>query len=857
MPGQQGHPEPPRPRSFAQTFQNGGMPSHFGQQSQARQQTHQQQVMRRHQHQAQENAMGTPNNNSLVNSFRFNPNAPEFNLDRSSQMLASNSNLVGNNNLGDDLQAKQQRLARAQLLVQQLQDDINSQNGFAFPSTSQNNFDNQQPSQQMANHGRNNSAMSQMTAPVNNMAGFAGNMSTPVKNAPNFVANTPVAQTPINFNNSPGSASQYSNNSPANNSFNSSNGSGDSPNTSFNSTPGAHNYPAQNFSAGHGVNVANNSFANPSASFLPGNQNQQNFIDLTDDNDVFGQPSQFANNGHINNFAPMNMPAQNFQQQQPVIAAPQPQAIPRAQAAQFVQHHGAPQVANTPLPAEESPASKAKKTTKKKAAAPKKPAAEKKPAAPKKPSPKKAKKGKKEAVNEDPLYDADENPNVYLVDAQVNPQEYDYSLDGALGDFYGLVSQPAQPLQRPAVNNNAPATPAADVGNAIVQDAPAAEDHAAAPAEQQFVAPPAQEYAVVPAEVYEAAPVEGYQVAPAQEYQPAPLFGPAPPGDGMEQEPMSFVHDEEAAMELNQAIPQAHQANNVAPPQLKAPPPSQSKRKRSNSTRAPDAATPASEPASKKRKATAPKKAKVKGSLSKSASSAKFGLGKGAGTGLNSPRTMYVFDTKEFYLIPANIMEQFLAFATTHVVSKSSKRDEPNEQQVAVGQQQQPVPEQDEFEPAYDMDGNAPAPQQLSWFALPDPNEVVYVAPFEDARTEYAPDPETGICGDNDAVSSCRHLPTTREIIEKFGMKPLGSGTQRDIGHLEWFVDMVHRSGLLVAAGVDEIPGEFRWESWKTAEENLDALRPYFGGVSTNEWSRQWDAGQNPVQLAEQEEDDE
>lgn len=976
--------------------------------------------------------MGTSNNSSLNNNLNLNG----FNFDEASLMLAANGddgfesfdrngNFIGNN-LGGNLQGQQQQLALAQQLSQQQQNAINSQNGFTFPS--ENNFRNQ-PSQAV-NHGRNNSAVSPMPAPVNNMAGFVGNTSTPVKTAQNVVANTPVAESPINFNSPAGSSSQSFPNSPAGNSFNSStNASGASPNTSFNSSPAVHNYPAQNFSADYGVGIANHSLGNPSASFLPATQNQQNFIDLTNDNDVFGQPSQFANNGEINTFAPFTMPAQNFpQQQQTFIATPQPQAFLSAQAAQFVQHHGNPHVAKTHSPAQESPVPKTKKTTKKKAAVPKKPAAAKKP------SKSRAKKSKTtEAVNEDPFYDADENPNVYLVDAELNPQEYEYNLDEALRKFSDSVPQPA-PVP---MNGDALAVPPADVGNALVQNAPAAEEYAAAPAEGYEVAP-AREFVendplpdnledflrnvpllppghagdgnddiqfgvgIPTANFVEnnnfVAPVpfdNSFENVPLIEPSPVEngiqsdqYVGPAPAGDGREEESLLFLNDKDEATELNYAIAQAHQVShtipcslnsstnteqqqqaqlnnvaplqpsNVAPPQSNTPSPPQNKRKRSNSTRAPAATTPAPEPAPKKRRVTTSKRAKAKASLSKSASSAKFGLGKGAGTGLNSPRTMYVFDEKAFYLIPANIMPQFLKFATTFIESRTNQQQSFNEQQPATQQQQplvqqqfaieqqqsfaqqqdfaqqqpapveqglffqektviqQPAPNQEEFEPAYDIEGNlltylqkdapknfweeedpivlppprnGPAPlndvtvaygiaapqteenpsqsyitepavnaqQQFFLFPNPDPNEVVYVPPFEDVITEYVPDPETGVCGSNDAVSSYRHLPSNREIIEKFNLKPLGSGTERDISHLEWFIDLIHRSGLLAAAGEDEIPGDFRWESWKTANENLEALRPFFGGVSTNDWYTQWKAGENPVQLAEQEEDDE
>ncbi|KAK3345393.1 hypothetical protein B0H65DRAFT_525274 [Neurospora tetraspora] len=865
-------------RVFAQSFQESDLPQQYFGQSQSPQQhaqvfQHPQQAMYPQEAQQNwqqgatqpgENAMGT--SNTPLSDL----NLENFEIDQS-LMLAANDGF-GLDNFGH-LQGQQQ------------QQNVISQNAFTWPTE---NFVHDQASQ-VANHSRNNSSVS-LTPPANNSYGLFN--TTPAAASHNSFSNTPADNSHNSFSNTPADNSHNSfTNNPTEN-FNSFNNSpaGNSPNT-FN------NSPAQNFSAGWGVEVGNNSFGDLSASFSPASENHQNFVDLTGDNVSFGQGSQVANYGQIDPFASFASPAENSQQQAFNTApesqhnAHEHQAFANAAGAQSFQQSGSPHIPNTPSPSQQSPAPTPKKSAKKRASLPKSPAA-KRPA-------KRARKNKAPANNEqladsvavdnghlleDEAATADVDTNEYLLGAELNPQEYVYNLDAPLRTFSDSI-----PRNVP-VNGNAPA-PAT---NAISQDVP----------------------------------VDGNAPPPANNsIENDPFVAPPPASNGIENDPLVIFLNEENAR-LN-AMKQANQAqlNNVANIEPNSPP---KKRKRGNSTRTPNVG----DAPAKKRKV--PKKAKAKGRLSKSASSAKFGLGKGAGTGLNSPRTMYVFEDRAFYLIPAQIMPDFLEFVSTpreipvpqqsfdaqqfsieqqQQQSFAQQQPAPVQQQDPFQQQaaiEQPAPVQEQFEPAYDIDGRlltlleddevneqnndddpyAPAPRRpvpLSEAAIAfgltslstehspssslNPSPSVHTPPAASfppgpAQPSFASSPaasssngtNTGNASSDIVInpipeSSPRFIPNNREIIARFNLTPTGSGTERDASHLEYFINLVHSSGLFACGHHDEIPGGFRWESWKTAEENLLALRPFFGTLTTKAWFDQWKKGENPVQLAEMEDE--
>ncbi|KAJ4402345.1 hypothetical protein N0V85_005322 [Neurospora sp. IMI 360204] len=723
----------------------------------------------------------------------------------------------------------------------------------SFPNNPTENFVHDQASQ-IINHSRANSSVSLTPSPADNSYGVFNN--SPAQNAHTSFTTTPVADSLNTSNNSPaGNSPNSSNTSPAATSHNSfTNNPVESLQNSFSNSPAGNspnsfnNSPAQNFSAGWVVEATNNSFGDLSASFSPASENHQNFVDLTDDNVAFGQGSQAANYGQIDPFASFASPVETPQQQvfntapEYQLNAHEHQAFANAAGAQPFQQSGSPHLPNTPSPSQQSPAPAPKKSAKKRASLPQSPAA-KRPA-------KRARKNKAPANNEqlvdsvavdnghllgDEAATADVDLNEYLLGAELDPQDYAYDLDDPLRTFSDSI-----PRNVP-VNGNAPA-PAT---NAISQDVP----------------------------------VDG--------------------------------NDTEQQAQLNHAA-------NIEP---NSPP---KKRKRGNSTRTPNVG----DAPAKKRKVS--KKAKAKGRLSKSASSAKFGLGKGAGTGLNSPRTMYVFEDRAFYLIPAQVMPAFLEFVSTpreRPVPQQSfdaqqfaieqqqqvfAQQQPFAQEQPVAQQQpftqqqpgpveQPAPVQEQFEPAYDIEGRlltlleddevnkqnndddpyAPAPRQpvpLSEAAIAfgltslstehspssshNPSPAVNTPP--PAVPSFTPSPaanDTVINASSDIVinpipeSSPRFISNNREIIARFNLTPTGSGTERDASHLEYFINLVHSSGLFACGHHDEIPGGFRWESWKTAEENLLALRPFFGTLTTKAWFDQWKKGENPVQLAEMEED--
>ncbi|KAK3954689.1 hypothetical protein QBC32DRAFT_383275 [Pseudoneurospora amorphoporcata] len=828
------HRGPPRrPRIFAQSFQESGIPQHFfGQQSQS-------QALSQQQQNGQENALGT-SNSSLGDLDLQNFEFGGFDL--------------GNFDVNNLLQGQQQ------------QNDI-AQNAVNWPS--ENVF-----------HGRNNSSVSLMTPLVDNSYGDDGFVnSSPAQNAQNSFSNTPATESLNTFNNPPGQISQHSfTNNPGENSLDNqasqvANHSPGSPSAdALNSFNGS---PVQDSSAGYGVEVGHHDFGDWSASFAPASENHQNLVDLTDDTVASGQGLQAANYGQIDPFTSFASPAENHQQQV-LNSAPenqfnvhQRQAFPNAPGVQSAQQYGSPHVPNTPSPAQQSCAPTPKRSARKKAPLPKKPAA-------KRPAAKRAKKTKAPANNEqlanseavDNGNIADEDVNAYLWGAELQPHEYSYDLDESLRNFSDSVPQ----RNIPTMNGNLP----------------------------------------------------------------------APAGNGIQNDPLVQFPDEENAR-LNAMTQQAKQpqltiAVDLEPP-ARSPP---NKRKRGNST-----ATPAvreTAPAPKKRRVVT-KRAKAKGSLSKSASSAKFGLGKGAGTGLNSPRTVYIFEDRAFYLIPANIMPNFLAFVSkprevpapqpvaieqqqpAPVQQNAPYQQQPfDDQQLASEQQQsfvqqqpfdqqlsapvlQPDSFQDDFEPAYDIEGRpltllqddqvneqnndddpfAPAPRRspaplseaaiafgltsLSTEHSPASTLPVQTPPQASSFSSLAPEPEFPFStptkpfgsdlDENGNViinpipeRSFRCMPDNREIVERFNLARVGSGTERDVSHLDYFIDLVHRSGLLACSHLEEIPGGFRWESWKTAEENLLALRPFFGTVTTRDWFLQWEAGENPVQLAEREEDE-
>ncbi|KAH7626834.1 hypothetical protein B0T09DRAFT_368116 [Sordaria sp. MPI-SDFR-AT-0083] len=803
---------------------------------------------------------------------------------------------------------------------------------------------NNQPSQ-VANHSRANSsvALTPPHPPADNSYGQAGDN------------NVSLDQALLDaFNNSPELPSSFTNdassNSPGQASHNSANTNtvADAPNTSTDSaaedfsagSPSGNTLnsfdsaPVQDSSAGFDVQVADNNFSDNnlgdlSGSFVPASENQHSLVDLTDDNVAFGQGMQIANNGQVDPFTSFASPAENHQQQAFNFAqehqfnAHQQQAFFNAPGVQSDQQYGSPQIPSNPLPAEQTPTPAAKTSTRKKAALPKKPAA-------KRPAAKRTRKTKAPANNE-PSEDVDDgaigdaDDNEYLWGAELQPNEYSYDLDDSLRTFSDSVPQ----RNVSTMNGNLPLPALADNGIA-----------------------PANEF-----------------IAPANNFENGTLIAPhpgntyiAPASNGIENDPIAQVLDrfneEQARL---QAMAQQTQQVSIAishildrltntdqKPQLtidvnlqapaRSPP---NKRKRGNTASTP--AVQETAPAPKRRRVAKPR-AKAKGSLSKSASSAKFGLGKGAGTGLNSPRTMYVFDEKAFYLIPASIMPAFLNFVNTPIERPieqqppappvvqqqdfSQQQPAPVEQQFSTEQQQSfdqqlPTPvlqqdtfQQDDWEPAYDVEGRLltllqddEANEQNMWndddaspsslrqpvplseaaiaFGITNPSTLhsqASTSPVQNpphASSSPAPAPPAfgpgsefpfsrkpkpfgsdldkngAVILDPNPERSYRSVPNNREIIEKFSLAPIGRGTERDVSHLDYFIDLARRSGLLTCGGDhEEIPGAFRWESWKTAEENLLALRPFLGTYSTRDWFTQWEAKENPIQIAEREEED-
>ncbi|KAK3490948.1 uncharacterized protein B0T23DRAFT_319101 [Neurospora hispaniola] len=909
-------------RVFAQTFQESDLPQQYFEPSQSPQQhaqvfQHPQQHGHNLQQPQKENAMET--SNSPLGDL----NLEDFDLDQA-LMMSVNDDF----NFDDfgDLQVQQQ---------QQQQQNVISQNAVNWPS--ENLFHDQ--TSQVAHQSRANSSVSLMTPRADNSYDLFNN-NTPVQNSHNSFTITPAATPQNSFNNSPGQISNKSSNTtPVADSLNNFNTSpagnaGDSP-SFFNTSP------VQDLSAGWGVE--NNNFGDLSASFSSASENHQNFVDLTGENVdftghnvAFGQVSQGATYGQIDPFASFASPLENSQQQVLSVA---PENLHNVHEHQpfpnpgHAQSQGSPHIPTTPFPAQQPQPSPPKNSAKKRAPLPKKPAA-------KRPT-KKARKTKT-PTNDEQIADSEAIDNgyqneaaisEYLWGAELLPQDYEYDLDAPLRNFSDSIPQrvPASenaPAPASNVTENDPLFDPTLASNAILQDIP----------------------------------VEGSAPPPAHNslFDNDPFITPAPPSNGIENDPLVVFLNQENA-KLN-AMKQANQAqlNNVTTPEPSSPP---KKRKRGNSTRTPNVSdTPA-----KKRKVS--KKAKVKGRLSKSASSAKFGLGKGAGTGLNSPRTMYVFEDRAFYLIPANIMPAFLEFVSTpreipvqqqfptaqqqplaQQQNFAQQQPAPVQQQPAVEQQEfsqqqpfdqqqpapvqqqdlfqqqaaieQPAPTQEEFEPAYDIEGRlltlldddevneqnndeddpyAPAPRRpvplseaaiaFGFTSLPterSPSSSHNPLPVQNPPQAFSsPAPalapsstsspaagnsngtNTGntssyaiLSASSDIVinpipeSSPRFIPDNREIIARFNLSPTGSGTERDVSHLEYFINLVHSSGLFACGHHDEIPGGFRWESWKTAEENLLALRPFFGTLTTKAWFEQWKKGENPVQLAEMEEDE-
>ncbi|KAK3493254.1 hypothetical protein B0T13DRAFT_517949, partial [Neurospora crassa] len=917
-------------RVFAQTFQESDLPQQYFGQSQSPQQPAQvfqnpQQHGHNFQEPQKENAMGT--SNSPLGDL----NLEDFDLDQA--LMVSANDDFNFDNFGD-LQVQQQ--------PQQEQQNVISQNAVNWPS--ENLFHNQ--TSQVAQQSRANPSVSLMTPRADDSYDLFNN-NTPVQNSDNSFTITPAATPQTSLNNSPGPTLHNSSNmTPVTDSLNISNTSlaGNAVNfpSSFNiSSP-------QDFSAGWGAEVANNNLVDLSASFAPVSENHQNFVDLTGDdfdltgqNVAFGQVLQGATYGQIDPFVSFASPLENPQQQVLSVAPEnlhnyhEHQPFPNPGHAQS---QGSPHIPTTPFPAQQPQAFTPKKSTKKRASLPKKPAAKR--------LTKKARKNKT-PTNDEQIADSEAVDNgyrneaaigEYLWGAELLPQDYEYNLDAPLRNFSDSIPQ------RVPASENGP-TPASNV---ISQDAPV-EGYAPPAANNVTENDPLFDPTLASNAIFQGAPVEGSVPPPANNlFDNDPFVTPAPPCNGIENDPLVILLNQENA-KLN-AMKQASQAqlNNVTTPESSTPP---KKRKRGNSTRTPNVSdTPA-----KKRKVS--KKAKVKGRLSKSASSAKFGLGKGAGTGLNSPRTMYVFEDRAFYLIPANIMPAFLEFVSTPreipVQQQSpTAQQQPLAQQQNFAQQQpahvqqqpfdqqqlapvqqpdplqqqavieEPAPVQEEFEPAYDIEGRlltlldddevneqnnddddpyAPAPRRpvplseaaiaFGFTSLPierSPSSSHNPLPVQDpAQTSSSPVPalapsstsspaasnsngtNTGnvssyaiLSASSDIVinpipeSSPRFIPDNREIIARFNLSPTGSGTERDVSHLEYFINLVHSSGLFACGHHDEIPGGFRWESWKTAEENLLALRPFFGTLTTKAWFEQWKKGENPVQLAEMEEDE-
>lgn len=850
-------------------------------------------------------------------------NLEDFDLDQA--LMVSANDDFNFDNFGD-LQGQQQ------------QQNVISQNAVNWPS--ENLFQDQ--TSQVAHQSRADSSVSLMTPRADSYNLF--NNNTPVQNPQN------------SFNNSPG---QTSNNSPnttlVTDSLNNFNtppaGNADNSPSSFNTSS------PQDFSAVWGAEVANNNLVDLSASFAPVSENHQNLVDLTGDdfdltghNVVFGQASQGATYGQIDPFASFASSLENPQQQVLSVAPENLHNVHKHQPFPnpgHAQSQGSAHIPPTPFPPQQPQPSPPKKSAKKRASLPKKPAAKR---------PTKRARKNKTPTNDEQIANSEAVDNghldeaaigEYLWGAELLPQDYEYNLDAPLRNFSDSIPQ------RVPASENAPAP----ASNAISQDAPV-EGYAPPAANNVTENDPLFDPTLASNVIFQGIPVEGSAPPPSNNnlFDNDAFVPPAPPSNGIENDPLVIFPNQEnaklnAMKQANQVsiaianIPdrltdteQQAQLNNVTTPEPSSTP---KKRKRGNSTRTPTVSdTPA-----KKRKVS--KKAKVKGRLSKSASSAKFGLGKGAGTGLNSPRTMYVFEDRAFYLIPANIMPAFLEFVST-------PREIPVQQQFPTAQQQplaqqqnfaqqqpapvqqqdffqqqaaieQPAPIQEEFEPAYDIEGRlltlldddevneqnndddddpyAPAPRrpvQLSEAAIAfgfttsslpterSPSSSHNPLPVQDpAQTSSCPVPgpapsltsspaasnsngtNTGntssyaiLSASSDIVinpipeSSPRFIPDNREIIARFNLSPTGSGTERDVSHLEYFINLVHSSGLFTCGHYDEIPGGFRWESWKTAEENLLALRPFFGTLTTKAWFEQWKKGENPVQLAEMEEDE-
>lgn len=848
----------------------------------------------------------------------------------------------------------------------QQQQNVISQNAVNWPS--ENLFHDQ--TSQVAHQSRANSSVSLMTPCADNPYDLFNN-NTPVQNSHNSFTITPAATPQTSFNNSPGQISHNSaNTTPVADSLNNFNTSpagnaGDSP-SSFNTSP------PQDFPAGWGAEVANNNFSDLSASVAPASENHQNFVDLTGDdfdltghNVAFGQVLQGATYSQIDPFASFASPLENPQQQVLSVAPENLHNVHKHQPFPnpgHAQYQGSPHIPTTPFPAQQPQPSPPKKSAKKRASLPKKPAAKR---------PTKRARKNKTPTNDEQIADSEAVDNghqdeaaisEYLWGAELLPQDYEYDLDAPLRNFSDSIPQ------RVPASENTPAL----ANNAISQDAPV-EGYAPPAANNVTENDPLFDSTLASNAILQDIPVEGSAPPPANNnpFDNDPFVTPAPPSNGIGNDPLViFLNQENAklnamkqANQVSIAIPnifdrstdtkQQAQLNNVTTPEPSSPP---KKRKRGNSTRTQNVSdTPA-----KKRKVS--KKAKVKGRLSKSASSAKFGLGKGAGTGLNSPRTMYVFEDRAFYLIPANIMPAFLEFVSTPreipvqqqfptaqqqplAQQQNFAQQQPVVEQQEFSQQQpfdqqqpapvqpqdffqqqaaieQPAPTQEEFEPAYDIEGRlltlldddevneqnndeddpyAPAPRRpvplseaaiaFGFTSLPterSPSFSHNSLPVQDPPQTYsspapAPAPSftsspaasnsngtnTGntssyaiLSASSDIVinpipeSSPRFIPDNREIIARFDLSPTGSGTERDVSHLEYFINLVHSSGLFACGHHDEIPGGFRWESWKTAEENLLALRPFFGTLTTKAWFEQWKKGENPVQLAEMEEDE-
>ena len=812
------------------------------------------------------------------------------------------------------------------------------------------NFINDQASQ-LVNHSCANPSVASTPAPVDNSYGQVSDNNQTLEQAllaafenspelPSGSNTTPAVESPSSFGTPPADILQSSpdvslvDESP-NTSFDSTTEDFSSGSVSGNALNSFDASPAQEFPVDFGVDVGDNNnfgdnnFDDLSGSFAPAIENQQNFVDLTDESNVLGQGVQAANYGQVDQFVSFASQAQNAQQQdfnvapQSLFDGQQHQAFNNAPGDQSVQQYDSSQLDSNPSPVEQAPTPAAKKSpkksTKKKAALPKKPAA-------KRPSAKKAKKDKKKA-------DDVEEEHFWGLGLEANEFEFDNEMATSLRTFSDSVPQ----MGGSTMNGALPAP--ADNGTALYE----------------------------------------YFMAPAQSFENGPLVAPHPDNTYIDPANTGIQNDaivQQVSIAPSHVLsrltntdqnPQLTIDTNLQPP-AKNPP---NKRKRGNTAATSavqeDVQGTAPAPAPKRRRVTKPR-ANAKGSLSKSASSAKFGLGKGAGTGLNSPRTMYVFDDKSWYLIPANIMDEFIEFCSTPI--ERAIEEQPASEQLAIEQPQPPVQQQDfvqqqpvvqpqevfqqqDFaqqqevfqqqnfaqqqsfdQQSLEQQPSAPAAQNpyegmdeddIELFAMIDrelqedaandqnmwnDNELAHSSPRQplplsqacidfgitDPRALHAPvvstppvvqeqpqtssspeaRPEWGPGSDypfsrkpepfgfdldeNGAViqdpvpeRTSRSVPTNREVIEKFNLRPLGTGTERDVSHLNYFIDLAHRTGLLTCGEVQEIPGAFRWESWKTCEENLLNLRPFLGTYSTRDWFEQWTKGENPVQVAEKE----